>query len=616
MTWRILAAGAEKSSLAVLLPPPCPPLLGWHTNRKIHGMARTLDEETAAASTERPATASPAAAPPAAAPTAATAALSTNPAGAATTRPAIPTSGAWSPLRHALFRWLWIASVASNIGTWLQNVGASWLMTSLTTSTVLVALVQAATSLPAFLLALPAGATADVVDRRRLLLFTQGWMTVAAAGLGVLTLGGWTTPGTLLTFTFLLGLGSAANAPAWQAIIPELVSRQELAGAVTLGSISFNIARAIGPALGGLIVAAAGPGWTFVLNAVSFLGVMAVLYRWRRPEDETVLPGERVLGAVRTGVRYVRHSPEVLAPMVRATVFILCGSSLWALLPLVARGLGRGAGGYGLLLTGLGLGAVSGAMLLPRLRRVVSTGTVAAAAVLVFAAATLALATVRSFPLLLLAMLLAGGAWLSLLSTLNVSVQTTVPSWVRGRALSVYMLSFYGGLAGGSAIWGALGERLGIAPALHIAAAGMVAGLLATFRLRLRSGEGLNLAPSRQMPAPLVGYDLEPDSGPVLVTVEYLIREEDVAAFTTTMQRVRRIRLRDGAFEWSLFADHARAGLYMEVFLVKSWLEHLRQHERTTVSDREVVNQARRFHQGQSPPEVRHLIARPVRRER
>jgi MFS family permease len=522
---------------------------------------------------------------------------------------------AWSPLRNRLFRWLWIATVASNVGTWLQSVGASWMMTSLTASTTLVALVQAATSLPSFLLALPAGALADVIDRRRLLLVTQGWMAAAAAALGVLTLAGWTTPWSLLGFTFLLGLGAAANNPAWQAIIPELVPRRELAGAVALGSIGFNIARAAGPALGGLIVAAAGPGWTFLLNAVSFVGVMAVLYRWQRPVEEPVLPGERVLGAMRTGVRYVRHSPEVLAAIARGSVFVLCASSLWALLPVVARGLGHGAAGYGLLLTALGAGAVAGAMALPRLKRRNSTDLVVAAATAVFAGATLALGLLRDFPLLLLAMLAAGGAWLSLLSSLNVAVQTAVPSWVRARALSVYMLVFFGGLAAGSALWGALGERLGVAPALGLSAAGQLLGLAATFRLHLRSGEGLNLAPSRQMPAPVIAYDLEPERGPVLVTVDYQVRPEQATEFNHAMQAVRRIRLRDGAMEWGLFADAAIPGRYTEVFLVKSWLEHLRQHERATVADRDRVEAARRFHVGPGVPEVRHLIAEPLRRE-
>jgi MFS family permease len=537
------------------------------------------------------------------------------PSGASPAPPAARVS-AWSPLRHRLFRWLWIATVASNVGTWLQNVGASWMMTSLTTSTTLVALVQAATSLPSFLLALPAGALADVIDRRRLLLVTQGWMTAAAAALGVLTLAGRTTPWSLLGFTFLLGLGAAANNPAWQAIIPELVPRRELAGAIALGSIGFNIARAAGPALGGLIVATAGPGWTFILNAVSFLGVMAVLYAWRRPAEETVLPAERVLGGMRTGVRYVRHSPEVLAAIARGSAFILCASSLWALLPVVARSLRRGAAGYGLLLAALGVGAVAGAMVLPRLKRNNSTDLVVAAATVVFAAATLALGLLRDFPLLLLMMLLAGGAWLSLLSSLNVAVQTAVPSWVRARALSVYMLIFFGGLAAGSALWGGLGERLGVAPALCLSAAGQLLGLLATCRLHLRSGEGLNLAPSRQMPAPIVAYDLEPDRGPVLVTVDYQVQPEQAAEFNRAMREVRRIRLRDGAMEWGLFADAAVPGRYTEVFLVKSWLEHLRQHERATVADRDRVEYARRFNVDPGGPMVRHLISEPLRRER
>jgi MFS family permease len=440
-------------------------------------------------------------------------------------------------------------------------------------------------------------------------------MAAAAAVLGVLTLAGRVTPWSLLAFTFLLGFGAAANNPAWQAIIPELVPRRDLPGAIALGSIGFNIARAAGPALGGLIVAAAGPGWTFVLNAVSFLGVMVVLYRWRRPAEQTMLPGERVLGAMRTGVRYVRHSPEVLAPIARGSAFVVCGSSLWALLPVVARGLGRGAAGYGLLLAALGTGAVAGAMALPRLKRRASTDGVVAAAVLVFAASTVALALLHSFPLLLLMMLLAGGAWLSLLSSLNVALQTAVPSWVRGRALSVYMLIFFGGLAAGSALWGLLGEKLGVAPALCLSAAGEALGLLATSRLHLLSGEGLNLAPSRQVPAPVVAYDLEPDRGPVLVTVEYQVRPDQVAEFTRAMHQVRRIRLRDGAMEWGLFADAAAPDRFSEVFLVRSWLEHLRQHERTTVADRDLVEQARRFHAGPGRPEVRHLVLEPLRKE-
>lgn len=508
-----------------------------------------------------------------------------------------------------LFRSLWLATLASNLGTWLQNVGAAWLMTELTTSPVLVALVQAATSLPMFLLALPAGALADVFDRRRLLLVAQGWMLAVAALLATLTLAGAMTPWLLLAATFALGLGAAINQPAWQAIIPELVPREELAPAVALGSVGFNLARAAGPALGGALVATAGAGANFLLNALSFLGVIVMLFRWRRPVEAPVLPAERVVGAMRTGLRYVRHSPAVLAVVVRGAVFVLCASSLWALLPLVAReDLGTGPAGYGLLLAALGAGAVAGAFALPHLRRGDTADPVVAAAMLVFAGGTLALGWVRSLPLLALLLVFAGGAWLSALSSLNVAIQTLLPSWVRARALSVYMLAFFGGLAGGSALWGGLAERWGSSWALTVSAAAIVVGLLATARLRLPSGEGLDLAPSRQWPAPIVRRDVEPDRGPVLVMVRFEIDAGRTHEFRQVMAERRRIRLRDGALEWGLFVDSAAEGRYTEIFLVKSWLEHLRQHHRRTAADSEIDRAAHAFHVGPEPPRVEHLI--------
>ena len=516
----------------------------------------------------------------------------------------------WRALRHPVFRALWIASVASNLGTWLQGVGAAWLMTSLAASTTMVALVQAVTSLPMFLLSLPAGALADVMDRRRLLLFTQSWMLASAAALGLLTLAGLTTPGLLLLFTFLLGLGTALNGPAWQAIVPELVPREDLPGAVTLQSIGFNIARAIGPAIGGLLVAAAGPEATFFLNAASFIGVLIVLVRWRRKPRESVLPGERFFGALRTGLRYVRHAPEVRAVIVRGATFVFCASALWALLPVVARSdLKQGPAGYGLLLAALGAGAVSGAFALPRLKRGGSTEGLATAGALVFAAGMAGLGGLRIFWLVLVALFAAGGAWLTLLSILNVAVQTVIPAWVRGRALSVYMLGIFGGLSLGSALWGALADRLGTAQALWMAAGGMVLGIAATWRVHLPSGEGLNLAPSRQWPAPRVASDLELESGPVLVTIEYQIDPERAAEFVAAMQDLRRIRLRDGSLQWGLFTDADVPDRWTEVFLVESWVEHLRQHERVTVADEEVRHRAGAFHIGDRPPEVRHLVA-------
>lgn len=524
-------------------------------------------------------------------------------------QPASDRTSPWSPLRHPTFRALWIATLASNVGTWLQSVGAAWLMTSLTASSTMVALVQAATSLPMFLLSLPAGALADVLDRRRILLATQSWMLLSAAALGLLTAVGLTTPWVLLLLTTSIGLGAALNQPAWQASLPELVPREDLAPAIALGSIGFNIARALGPALGGLIVAAAGAEANFLLNAASFLGVLVVLFRWKRPPRASVLPAERFFGAMRTGVRYVRHSPEVLAVIVRGSLFVVCASSLWALLPVVARTeLNRGAAGYGLLLTALGIGAVACAMVLPRLRDR-STDLVVAAASLVFAGGILALGYVRSFWLLFAAMLAAGGAWLALLSSLNVAIQTLVPSWVRGRALSVYMLFIFGGLAGGSALWGAVAERSGVPRSLLFSAAGLVLGLLATFRIHLRSGEGLNLAPSRQWPAPMDASGMEPDQGPVLVMVEYRIDPARLADFSAAMRELRRVRLRGGAMQWGLFADSDAPGVHTEMFLVSSWLEHMRQHERITIADEEIRLRVGAFHVGPEPPVVRHLLS-------
>ena len=489
-------------------------------------------------------------------------------------------------------------------------------MTTLTPSATVVALVQAATSLPMFLLALPAGALADVVDRRRLLLVTQGWMALCAGALALATALGVITPGALLLFTCLLGLGAALNAPAWQAIQPELVAREDLPAAVTLGSISFNIARAAGPALGGLLVATAGSEATFALNALSYLGVIVVLARWRRQPEESMLPAESLLGAMQAGLRYVRHAPEVLTVLLRGGVFVLCGSAVWALLPVVASSeLGSGPTGYGLLLAALGLGAVAAAMALPRLRRRASPGALLAAAVLVFAGATAILGLARAFLPIASGLLLGGGAWLTLLSGFNVSLQTVVPGWVRARALSVYLLAFYAGLTGGSALWGALAERCGLQTALLASAAGQVLGLLATVRFPLRSGEGLNLAPSRQWPVPIIVHDLEPDRGPVLVTVQYQVDPARAAEFAAALQEVRRIRLRDGAYQWGLFVDAAVAHRYVEVFVVRSWVEHLRQHERVTWADRDLEERARAFHTGDGPPVVHHLIAERGLRE-
>jgi predicted MFS family arabinose efflux permease len=412
------------------------------------------------------------------------------------------TKAAWEPFYEPLFRSLWVAAVISYTGSWMQNVGAGWLMTSLTMNQarapLMVGLVQAAQSLPVFLVALPAGALADMVDRRRFLLVTQTWMTLAAAALAALTFSGLVTPWVLLGFTFLLGFGAVVNDPAWQAITPEIVSAPRFASAVALNSAGFNVARSLGPALGGLVIAAAGSGTAFVLNAFSFLGVIWFLLRWRRPPHRDPVPGQRVWSAIGVGVRYVRKSDAVRAVLVRTGLFSLFASALWALLPLLTKN--YGSVGYGLALGALGAGAVVGAALLPILRRVFSINTLVVAASLLFAVVTAAAGYLAAFGALCFLLFFGGIAWISVLASLNLSAQTTAPSWVRARALSVYLLVLQGGMAAGSAAWGALAGRIGVGSALAWAATGLVLGLPMARSQRLE-------AVWLEMPPPISGAD-------------------------------------------------------------------------------------------------------------
>src|SRR5579862_227708 len=377
--------------------------------------------------------------------------------------PSASNSAAWAPLGEPLFRSLWVAAVISYTGSWMQNVGAGWLMTQLTMSPLMVGLVQAASALPVFLVILPAGALADMVDRRRFLLITQGWMVVAAALLGVFTLLGHMTPWILLVFTFTLGLGAVMNDPAWQAITPEIVSLKHHAPAVALNSVGFNVARAVGPALGGIVIAIAGSGVAFLLNAASFFGVIFFLYRWKRPRVEDVETG-RMTDAILTGLRYVRQAPVVRCVLIRTGAFSLGASSLLALLPIIARP--HGATGYGLLLGSFGLGALAGAAVLPQLRSTLSVDGVVTVAILVFAAMTFAAGWVQTFGWLELVLFTSGTAWIGILACLNVAAQTMSPSFLRARALSMYLLVLQGGMALGSTAWGALATRVGVPTAL------------------------------------------------------------------------------------------------------------------------------------------------------
>ena len=502
----------------------------------------------------------------------------------------------WRPLQNTLFRSLWIATIVSNVGSWMQDVGAGWLMTSLSSSPSLVALVEAADSFPVMLLALPAGALADIVDRRRLLIAIQVYLLIVAGALGILTLLELMSAWMLLGFTFALGIGTAMMLPAWGAIVPELVPADQMPAAVSLNSIAINASRAVGPAIAGVLIAAVGPWLVFVLNALSYIGILAVLLRWRREHHKSPLPAERFLTAIRVGMRFVMHTRGLQVVLIRGGAFFVFASATWSLFPLIVRQeLGRGPEIYGLLLTCIGVGAVIGAMLLPRLRAKFSRDVVVAGASALYALAALALAYVQNIGLLAIAMLATGAAWISILSALQVTAQMTLPAWVRARGLGAFVVVFMGGMALGSVLWGQVATRIGIPPALTAAALGMVVAIGLTWRFKLGQHEILDFTPTLDWAAPVVAEVPEPDTGPVLVTIEYRVQPTKRAEFVAAMQAVREMRRRNGAYFWELFHDSADPSRYIECFMDESWLEHLRQHERASVADAAIRQRAKQF---------------------
>ena len=508
----------------------------------------------------------------------------------------LSSSSPWSPLRNRLFRAVWLATLVSNIGTWMNDVGSGWLMTSLSSSPAVVALVSAAGTLPIMLLALPAGAIADIVDRRRLLMGVQIYFTLVIGALAVLTLLDLVTPWLLLAFSFAVGAGAALALPAFAAIVPQLVAPAELPAAVALNSIGINVSRAIGPALGGLLVATVGPWLVFALDAVSSIGVLIVLLRWRSVPRRSALPAERFFGAIRVGLRFIAHTQPLQSVLIRGAAFFIFASATWALFPLVVRQeLQRGPEVYGLLLTCIGVGAVSGAILLPRFTdKTTRSGLVAGASVL-YALAALALAYVHNLALLIAAMLATGVAWIAILASLQVSAQLVLPDWVRARGLAAFTMVFTGGMALGAIGWGQVAAHVGIPAALTGAASGMLAAIALTWRFHLHEGKAVDFTPSAHWAAPVLAEEPGPDSGPVLVTIEYRVDPTHRSEFVATMQELRDMRRRNGAFAWYLFHDSAEPTRFLESFMDESWTEHLRQHERVSVADREIQHRANQY---------------------
>ncbi|AHK46659.1 MFS transporter [Ensifer sp. T173] len=519
-----------------------------------------------------------------------------------------PAAGGFAPLRQPVFAVLWVATVIGNTGSFIRDVASSWLVTDLSGAPAAVAMVQAAATLPIFLLAIPAGVLSDILDRRRFLIVIQLLLASVSIGLMLLSATGLQSVSSLVALTFLGGIGAALMAPTWQSIVPELVTRQELKSAVALNSLGINISRAIGPAVGGLILASFGAAITYATDVASYLFVIAALLWWRRAPGADDGLSEKFAGAFRAGLRYARASRELHVVLLRAAVFFAFSSAVWALLPLVARNLlGGDAGFYGVLLGAVGAGAIGGALVMPRLRRLLSADGLLLAAALVTAVVMAGLSSAPPQWVAIILLLSLGAAWISALTTLNGAAQAILPNWVRGRALAVYLTVFNGAMTAGSLAWGAIAELLGVPATLLVGAAGLVVVGVVFHLVKLPAGEA-DLVASNHWPEPLTASPIDNDRGPVLITIEYRVDPADRQGFTSALYRLSSERRRDGAYGWGVTEDTADAEIMVEWFFVESWAEHLRQHRRVSKADADLQQEVRKFHRGDAAPLVRHLL--------
>jgi len=531
----------------------------------------------------------------------------------------------FSPLSHPIYKTLWFATIGSNIGNAMHDVAALWLMTNLTQSPLMVALLQTSTALAMVLLSLFAGGLADVVDRRKLLLITQGYMFIVAMTLGFLTIGELVTPTTLLLLTFMLGSGAAISIPSSIAITLEMVSKSEIPATITLGGVSLNIGRAVGPAIFGFIIASlVNPGFVFIINALSFIGLIIALSKWYPSHDKANMPSEHIIGAMKAGVRYLIRAPAVQSVIIRAISFTIFGAALFALLPsLMRHELGFDSLEFGFMLGSLGTGAIiGGTLILPYLREKISVEWHFFGATILFATVMILLATSYDFIFLIGVMFAAGIAWIIVMASLNVSMYKANPKWVGARSLATYMTIFQGGLAAGSVIWGSVAANFDVRTALIIAAIGLGLGLLTGLKFKLISdvqSKSIKTSASMYWSSPTMLFEPNLEEGPVLVKIEYKIDKEHqqqnnkniLNDFLISLRDLSKIRKRDGAIHWGVYRDGKDPNIFVESFVVESWAEHLRQHERLTAADIEIQNKVRRFHVGDKPPVVTHYVAEP-----
>ncbi len=521
------------------------------------------------------------------------------------------TSSTLAPLRHETYRTIWFASIASNFGGLIQAVGAAWMMTMITASGDMVALVQTSTALPIMLFSLVSGALADSFDRRRVMLTAQCFMLAVSALLSIFAFFGILSPWLLLFFTFLLGCGTALNNPSWQASVGDMVPRADLPGAVTLNSVGFNITRSVGPAIGGIIVAAAGAAAAFAVNTMSYFALIYALMRWKPTYPATTLPREALGSAIFAGLRYISMSPNLQKVMLRGLIFGISASSILALLPIVALELVVGGPlTYGLMLGSFGIGAIGGAVLNARLRERFSSETIVR---LSFAGFALSAAIAAFSPIsavTCLGLVISGACWVLALSLFNTIVQLSTPRWVVGRALSLYQTVTFGGIAGGSWIWGIAADNYGVANALLMSAVVMLFGIVVGLKFAMPAFETLNLDPLNRFTEPALGLDITPRSGPVVIQVDYEIDDLDVPEFLKLMGERRRIRIRDGARNWALMRDLEKPGSWTETYHTPTWVEYIRHNQRRTQVDGENTDRLRALHRGEAGPHVHRMIER------
>jgi len=516
-----------------------------------------------------------------------------------------------APFQYKTFRALWSATLVSNLGGLVQTVGAGWMMATIAHSDDMVALVQASTTLPVMIFSVAAGALADNFDRRRIMLTAQVLLLIISVALAAFAYLGILTPWMLLSFTFLIGCGGALHNPSWQASMGDIVPRTDLPAAVALNSMSFNLMRSIGPAIGGIIVAAAGAAFAFIFNAFSYCALILALWQWKPETVKSTLPRETLGPAMVAGLRYVAMSPNLLKVMFRGFLFGLSAIVILALLPLVARDLVHGTAlTYGIMLGFFGLGAIGGALLSARLRELLGNEWLVRGAFVAFAISCALLSIGRNMWLSCIFLLPAGVSWVLALSLFNVTVQLSTPRWVVGRALALYQTATFGGMAAGSWLWGAVADEYGVPGALLAAAVVLMFGALIGLLLPQPEFEDLNLDPLNRFSEPQLRLDLRSRSGPIMIMVDYKIAQGDVPAFLSAMALRRRMRIRDGARQWVLLRDLENPETWTESYHVPTWVEYVRHNQRRTQADAEVSERLLALHKGDKPPLVHRMIER------